>query len=554
MKNLLHVCIIVASIVVGMVGIAKAVVPSPPIISSIEVIDASGFSVTINNSSDVLYHIISLYEDESLSTLVSGRVNGIDYDKVGGVASLVENNTIDVRGLASGVYYFFSVSAVNLEGASDEVTRRVYVGSNRSTGIFEVKQVLEGANYVDVGDIDGDGDVDIVGLRYDSDELSWWSNEGGYYSIIGISIGVAFADKFLLLDVDGDDDLDIVCGYKVPVGYFFSPEGKEKSLFLFMNDGEGNFTKSSIPTDSYLAPVHIKAGDIDGDGLEDIIISNSWDRNPVYREEYFTSIDEDIVSQGEVAIPSNPISDEKIDAIHNVDNMSCVRHPATIIHSSVSNLYYSHYSASCWLSMDYSNNLDGRLIWLRNLGDGSFEKEEEVGSINITPIDTGGARNRHNPSRYLYGAFDVGDIDMDGDMDVVAVINSEVWDYFYSFSWHVIYRNDGTGVFSEEVYREYSGLFVSKLRLEDLGGSSDLDFAAGLKEPDGYASRYGAYDPDFNDGNCSVKGVAINYKVAQFWNVNSGESFDIAHRYQRTLAQFKCLLSFSRLSIINYEP
>ena len=35
--------------------------------------------------------------DESLSTLASGRVNGIDYDKVGGVASLVENNTIDVE-------------------------------------------------------------------------------------------------------------------------------------------------------------------------------------------------------------------------------------------------------------------------------------------------------------------------------------------------------------------------------------------------------------------------------------------------------------------------
>ena len=230
-------------------------------------------------------------------------MNGIDYDKLGGVTSLVENNTIDVRELTSGIYYFFSVSAVNLEGTSDEVTRRVYVGSNRSNGIFKVKQILEGANYVDVGDIDGDGDVDIVGLRYDSDELSWWSNEGGYYATTGISIGVASSDKFLLLDTDDDGDLDIVCGYKIPVDVFFSSDGKEKSLALFINDGKGNFDESSIATDSYLAPVDIKAGDIDGDGLDDIIISNAWDRNPVFREAYFTSIDEDIVSGGEVAIP-----------------------------------------------------------------------------------------------------------------------------------------------------------------------------------------------------------------------------------------------------------
>ena len=73
-----------------------------------------------------------------------------------------------------------------------------------------------------------------------------------------------------------------------------------------------------------------------------------------------------------------------------------------------------------------------------------------------------------------------------------------------------------------------SDLFASKLRLEDLGGSSDLDFAVGLKEPDGYVSRYGSRMIQIlDDGNCSVKGDTINYKVAQFWNVNSGESFDI---------------------------
>ena len=106
--------------------------------------------------------------------------------------------------------------------------------------------------------------------------------------------------------------------------------------------------------------------------------------------------------------------------------------------------------------MDYENSLDGRLIWLRNLAVmGHLRRRKEVGSINITPIDIGGARNRHNPSRYLYGAFDVGDIDMDGDMDVVALITPEVMGLFdILLSWYMIYRNDGDGVFSEEMYRK----------------------------------------------------------------------------------------------------
>ena len=265
MKNLLHAWIVVICIIVGMIGTAKAAVPSSPTISSIEVIDASGFNITINKSPDANFYVISVYSDESLSNLVSGSLNGVKYDRLGGIT--VNESSIDVRGLASGVYYFFSVSAFNSEGISPELINRIYVASNRSNGTFKVSQILEGANHVDAGDIDGDGDTDIVGLDSGSGQLSWWPNEDGYYSTNGTSIGIVSADKFLLFDANGDSYLDIVCGYKVPNGYFFSPEGKEKSLALFMNDGSGNFTESSIPTDSYLAPVHIKSGDIDGDGL-----------------------------------------------------------------------------------------------------------------------------------------------------------------------------------------------------------------------------------------------------------------------------------------------
>ena len=118
--------------------------------------------------------------------------------------------------------------------------------------------------------------------------MIWMSLNGiemmvsGTYSNTSVLIGSSSADKFVLFDADGDGDLDIACGYSVPYDYFFSSSGKTKSLSLFTNDGDGNFTKSSISTNSYIAPVDIKAGDMDGDGLDDIIITNAWDRNPIY--------------------------------------------------------------------------------------------------------------------------------------------------------------------------------------------------------------------------------------------------------------------------------
>ena len=184
MKNLLIVWAFVVSIIIGMVGTVKAVVPSPPDIRSIYDIDTSGFKVKIKKTSDALYYVISVYSDRNFSTLASGSINGVAYDRLEAIPVFPESNefSIEVGDLAGwDVYYFFSVSAINLDGLSLEVTDRVYIRPNRSTGRFEVVQALKGANYVDAGDIDGDGDDDIIGLNYDLDELKWYRNDGEWH-------------------------------------------------------------------------------------------------------------------------------------------------------------------------------------------------------------------------------------------------------------------------------------------------------------------------------------------------------------------------------------
>ncbi len=81
-----------------------------------------------------------------------------------------------------------------------------WIRQDIGTGFF-------GARSVAVGDIDNDNDNDIVGAALLSNEIAWWSNEGGSptvwtkYSVANDFNG---AHKVCLFDLDGDEDLDIL--------------------------------------------------------------------------------------------------------------------------------------------------------------------------------------------------------------------------------------------------------------------------------------------------------------------------------------------------------
>ncbi|HEX03872.1 MAG TPA: T9SS type A sorting domain-containing protein, partial [Bacteroidetes bacterium] len=80
-----------------------------------------------------------------------------------------------------------------------------------------VADSFDGANSVSAADVDGDGDMDVLGTAYYADDLSWWENVDG----IGTNwtqhrVGWMFdgANTADAADFDGDGDIDLIgCAY-----------------------------------------------------------------------------------------------------------------------------------------------------------------------------------------------------------------------------------------------------------------------------------------------------------------------------------------------------
>jgi len=140
----------------------------------------------------------------------------------------------------------------NLNGAGTSWTAHTIDGS------------FDGAFSVDAADMDGDGDLDVLGAAADADDITWWENLNGAgtswtaHTLDGFFDGAVSVDA---ADVDGDGDLDVLGAAQLAndITWWENLNGAGTSWTAHMIDG------------SFDGAFSVDAADMDGDGDLDVL-------------------------------------------------------------------------------------------------------------------------------------------------------------------------------------------------------------------------------------------------------------------------------------------
>jgi plastocyanin len=137
-----------------------------------------------------------------------------------------------------------------------------------------VGDMFWGAQYIDAGDLDGDGDIDLVGgsdltdgVYEQESDITWFENldgEGDFWGQHDLDLFFPHCSVACPVDLDRDGDLDIVAGNSDDIG---------QSNFTWWRNEKGDgsvWTKIIIPYE-FWGPGYLDVGDLDGDGDLDIM-------------------------------------------------------------------------------------------------------------------------------------------------------------------------------------------------------------------------------------------------------------------------------------------
>lgn len=324
------------------------------------------------------------------------------------------------------------------DGDLDIVNNVGVICFNDGTAACDAIQTFGGAGDVTVGDLDGDGDLDIV--RTDG---TIYLNHGATTFIAQTAFGGAAVD-LALGDMDGDGDFDIVTDSGV----------------IYLNDGAATFpvTNTFTATNGHLA-----LGDLDGDQDLDIVAENGviHFNNGAAAFPVTTTF---ASSGGDVAV-GDMDSDGDLDIVAGPDNIYVYPNSGGVFTETLWVGYFWEWVESIAIAdMNSDGNLD---IVTGNWG--------ENGTFNGILFNLGRGEYLamdYSISGYLTNSVAIGDLDNDGDLDIVEG-NWSVGD--------AIYLNDGGGVVSTTQARPYalSDYRTNCQAVDDIDNDGDLDIILG---------------------------------------------------------------------------
>ena len=255
------------------------------------------------------------------------------------------------------------------------------------------------------GDFDLDGDLDVLYVPYIGGPFMKINNGSSVFTESAPLLDAVIVSS-LVGDFDGDGDLDLL--------YISYPS---YNAYLGLNDGNGNFSASSVTVPSYTNCIEGIVGDIDGDGDDDLLIERYCGYDSP-SDPYSSSGFKFWINNGSAFVESTElisggVGQSEYLGLVDIDGDSDLDIP--IIHrtlASNSGAPYYNYVPGASSFKAFLNDGSG------NFSDAPFDIDPYIGSYN-----GGSAR--------------LGDFDGDGDVDVIWIENGQ----------HYLLANDGAANF-----------------------------------------------------------------------------------------------------------
>jgi len=131
------------------------------------------------------------------------------------------------------------------------------------------------AQGVSIADIDEDGDLDVLSASWAAGRVAWFENQGGGVWVDHtVSSSCPNVTATYLADLDSDGDIDALAAYEAT-----------NQFFWYESDGQSppNWTSHAL-TSNILQPRGLHAGDVNNDGFMDVLTASENDNKIAWHQ------------------------------------------------------------------------------------------------------------------------------------------------------------------------------------------------------------------------------------------------------------------------------
>lgn len=288
-----------------------------------------------------------------------------------------------------------------------------------------------GVDLKELADVDNDGDIDGIFFAK-TDSMSFWGQQLGH-CIIAYNDGTGTFSNYSILDnedysifhqvetgdIDGDGDIDIVCNGE---RFFYNPKiiyiSYVRNFFSFVRIYKNTGLNSFAPTEEIELPdrtyfVNIKLQDINADGYEELLVEKSFsDINECEDQTHLTFCE--TIKQFEVFRygPQNEIFStiELYDFWLHDYTFEEETNYATELQNQAFHIQFGYQNTDNSLDVLSVNVPQRRLQWHLGDGDGSFNNTQTV--------------NLNDEYSNIRPSIRVADVDNDNDLDIFVLLNN----------------------------------------------------------------------------------------------------------------------------------